>query len=213
MKKQLKSYHKWLSAMLILFLVQFMPIIVHSIPDGPKTVLVLNSYHQGFTWTREESEGAISVLLGSDDYISVLVEYMDWKNYSTQENLNFLYDYYLYKYQYEKIDLVITTDDIALDFALKHRDELFSAAPVVFAGVNQEGVNTLTKGHSNYTGILEPVIPDDAIDLAMRTNPALQTIYLVYDNTESAQSTTRLAVESIRNINHNRAPLKTSNFL
>ncbi len=201
MRRRLEHRFKGLILILFLFLMQFMPITGQALEDRAKTVLILNSYHQGFTWTREETEGAMAVLLESDDYISVQVEYMDWKNYSTQENLSFLYNYYQYKYQHEKIDLVITTDDIALDFALKHRDELFSAAPIVFAGVNQEGINTLTKGQSNFTGILEPVIPDDALYLAMLTNPALKTIYLVYDNTESAQSTTRLAVESIVDIN------------
>jgi diguanylate cyclase (GGDEF)-like protein len=202
MKKQLKPFPEGLIFVLFLILIQFSPVPAQSREDGMKQVLILNSYHQGFTWTREETEGAVSVLLDSREYISVQVEYMDWKNYPTQENIKFLYEYYGYKYRNKKIDLVITTDDIALDFALKLRDELFSSAPVVFAGVNLEGVKILTEGHSNFTGILEPVIPDDAIDLAMRTNPDLKTIYLVYDNTESAQSTTRLAVESIRNINN-----------
>ncbi len=201
MIKRVKICLTGLISVLFLILMQFTPLITHALEDGAKSVLILNSYHQGFTWTREETEGAVSVLLGNGDYISVHVEYMDWKNYSTQENLDFLYAYYRYKYESKKIDLIITTDDMALDFALKHRDELFSAAPVVFAGVNQEGVDTLTKGHTNITGILEPVIPDDAIDLAMRTNPDLKTIYLVYDNTESAQSTARLAIDSIQKVN------------
>lgn len=202
MKNKWKPYLKGLISVLFLVQIQFVSVTAQSLEDGMKSVLILNSYHQGFTWTREETEGAVSVLLDSREYISVQVEYMDWKNYSTQENLDYLYAYYQYKYKNKKTDLIITTDDIALDFALKHRDELFSAAPVVFAGVNREGVDTLTKGYSNLTGILEPVIPDDAIDLAMRTNPALETIYLIYDSTESAQSTARLVVESIQNINN-----------
>lgn len=201
MKKQQNPFLKGLVCVLYLILILFSPVPSRSQEDGMKQVLILNSYHQGFKWTREETEGAVSVLLDNKEYISVHVEYMDWKNYPTQENLDFLYEYYTYKYQKKKIDLVLTTDDIALDFALKHRNELFSGAPVVFAGVNREGVNTITQGYSNFTGILEPVIPDDAIELALQTNPSLEAIYLVYDNTESAQSTARLAVESIRNVN------------
>lgn len=189
-----------ISVLTLIFMLVFRP-TAYASDEDIKTVLILNSYHQGFTWTREETEGALSVLLDSKEYISIHVEYMDWKNYPTQENLKHLYEFYKYKYSTKKIDLVLTTDDIALLFTLDHRDELFSGAPVVFAGVNREGVRTYTKGHSNFTGILEPVIPNDAIELAMRTNPDLENIYLVYDRTESAQSTSRLVIESIRNIN------------
>lgn len=194
-----KRLTKTISALILAFLL-LSPAVTYAIEDEMKTVLILNSYHHGFTWTREETEGALSVLLGSKEYISIDIEYMDWKNHPSQENLDYLYEYYRYKYGSKKIDLVLTTDDIALKFALEHRDKLFSNAPVVFAGVNKEGVATLTAGHSNYTGILEPVIPDDAIELVMQTNPDLKTIYLLYDTSESAQSTARLAIESIRNI-------------
>ena len=52
---------------------QFMPITGQARRWG-KFALILNSYHQ-LLWTRE-AEGAMAVLLESDDYISVHVEYM-----------------------------------------------------------------------------------------------------------------------------------------
>ena len=68
--------------------------------DKPKHVLILNSYHEGFTWTREIVDGALSTLQSSDymsEYIlDISVEYMDWKNYPSQDNLSYLYDHYFY---------------------------------------------------------------------------------------------------------------------
>lgn len=95
-------------------------------------ILILNSYHQGLVWSMEESEGILNTLSDSGINISPLVEYIDWKNYPTQENLDYLYEYYAYKYKNKSIDIIITTDDKALEFALEHRKDIFSDAPVVF---------------------------------------------------------------------------------
>ena len=43
---------------------------------------------------------------------------MDWKNYNSKDNWDRLYEYYKYKYQNRHLDLIIVTDDAALDFAL-----------------------------------------------------------------------------------------------
>ena len=77
---------------LVLALLLLSPVVTYAIEDEMKTVLILNSYHHGFTWTREETEGALSVFLDNKEYISIDIEYMDWKNHPTQENLNYLYD-------------------------------------------------------------------------------------------------------------------------
>lgn len=170
--------------------------------DKPKSVLILNSYHEGFTWTREQTLGAIDIFLKSKLDIKIHVEYMDWKNYPTNENLHYLYDYLRYKYKDKKIDLVLTTDDKALQFAMETRKDLFLDAPVVFSGVNIEGSKNLLAGQTNYTGILQPILPEGALQLALQTNPDLKNIYLVYDSTESGQSAAYIAVNSIQKIDN-----------
>ncbi|HOQ76112.1 MAG TPA: diguanylate cyclase, partial [Thermoclostridium sp.] len=86
--------------------------------DEPRHVLILNSYHEGFTWTREIVEGILNSLEKSDymtKYIlDISVEYMDWKNYPSQENLDRLYEHFLFKYKDRRIDIIITSDDAAL---------------------------------------------------------------------------------------------------
>ena len=102
-----------------------------------KKILVLNSYSQDFAWTDEETEGIRGKLRDDESNYSLFVEYMDCKNYPSEENIEHLYNYYKFKYQNMKIDIIIATDDAALQFALENRAEIFSDAPVVFCGVNK----------------------------------------------------------------------------
>jgi diguanylate cyclase (GGDEF)-like protein len=148
----------------------------------------------------EETDGIVNKLQESDRNISILIEYMDWKNYPSEENLNFLYERYKYKYHDVKIDIVITTDDKALEFALEKRKELFSDAPIVFCGVNQEGAETITKGYDRVTGAMEVIDPTQTIVMAYQINPDIKNIYLLFDNSESGQSTGNIVTDKIESM-------------
>ncbi len=189
--------------LLILAAILFLPVatgIAHA-EDGKKSILVLNSYHQGLSWTDGESQGIAEIIGQPGSGYSLFFEYMDWKNNPTEGNLEHLYAYFKYKYAQKPMDLVITTDDAALEFALKNRAELFSDAPVVFCGVNAEGAAKLTKGYSRVTGVLEEVDPEQTIRLAMDLNPRISEILVMYDNTESGLSTGAMTLQRIREIN------------
>lgn len=168
--------------------------------EDQKHVLILNSYHEGFTWTREIVSGILSTLYSSDHILDISIEYMDWKNYPTEDNLKRLAEYYRYKYRDRKVDVIITSDDAALDFSLKNRAELFSDAPVVFCGVNEVGFETIASGHDNVTGILEQVDPGDTVKLAIEAMPNLKKIYIVYDTTESGMSSGQIALSTLKKI-------------
>ena len=205
MRFKLGSRHLTVFVIFILIFCAISAIPVSALQiDEPRHVLILNSYHEGFTWTREIVEGALNALQKSDymtRYIlDISVEYMDWKNYPTQENLERLYEYFLYKYKDRRIDVIITSDDAALEFSLKHRAELFSDAPVVFCGVNEMGVASIINGHENVTGVLEQVNPGDTVKLAIEAMPQLKKMYLVYDNTESAMSSGQLALSTLKKL-------------
>ncbi len=163
-----------------------------------QNILVINSYHPNFAWTRDQTEGITRTLTDSGYNFNISIEYMDWKNYNSEENLRFLYDYYKYKYESKIIDLIITTDDTALKFALEYRNEIFSRAPVVFSGINREGVDTIVDKYDRVTGVIEEIDPVGTLELALRINPLLNNVYLVYDNTESGLSTGHLVTERIK---------------
>ncbi len=165
-----------------------------------KSVLIIHSYNEGTDWTSEQNAGIISTLANSDDNLDINVEYLDWKNYPTLDNLESLYSHFLFKYLNKKLDLVITTDDAALSFVLDNRQVLFSNAPVVFSGINQEKVEELKQVYSNFTGVVEEIDPTETINMALEINPDIKNVYLVYDNSESGKSTGKIITNKINEL-------------
>ncbi len=160
--------------------------------ETEKNVLIINSYYSGYDWTDEQCQGILNTLNNDNDIIKY-VEYMDWKRDTTNGNLNNLYNYYKYKYSEKKIDLIITTDDAALSFAIKYRIDLFSNAPIVFEGVDKNSENAILEDVSNVTGIYESIDPEGTISEALKIMPKTQDIYVVHDNTETGISYYNLA--------------------
>jgi diguanylate cyclase (GGDEF)-like protein/PAS domain S-box-containing protein len=179
-----------------------------------KNVLIINSYNQGFAWSKDITDGVIDTMNKSGVNPDTFVEYMDWKSYPTDENLQYLTDYFKYKYQNKSIDMLITSDDAALEFALKNRESLFSNAPVVFCGVNQKGVIKITDGYKNFTGILEEIDPTDTVKMALSINPSLKNVYVLFDNSESGASTGEIVIDKIKKakMNLNTIPLNNLSY-
>lgn len=185
-------YEKIRKQTIILLTILIIPLLLLGHPiyaQEEQQVLILNSYHVNFTWTKNIVNNAVSILDDSDLDTDIYIEYMDWKNFPTQENLDNLYSTYKNKYKNKKIDLIMVSDDKALEFALTHREDLFSDAPIVFAGVNEEGEKELIKGDTNITGIIEHIDLEQTLDMALHINPSMENLYIVYDQTESGKST------------------------
>ena len=86
------------------------------------------------------------------------------------------------------MDIVICTDDAAFQFALKYREDLFENTPIVFSGVGETNFEELVTNQDNYTGIMQVMDPYGTIEAAKKINPALDTIYVIYDNTKSGKA-------------------------
>ncbi len=166
----------------------------------PKSILIIHSYNEGTNWTSEQNAGIISTLSNTNDNFDINVEYMDWKNYPTKSNVESFYNYLKFKYLNKKLDLVVTTDDAALSFALENRRVLFSNAPVVFSGINQEKVDELKNSYVNFTGVVEEIDPTETVNMALRINPDIRNVYLIYDNTESGKSTGKIITNKINEL-------------
>jgi diguanylate cyclase (GGDEF)-like protein/PAS domain S-box-containing protein len=206
MGENMRLIEKWGKPLSFLIVFLLSVLMVNGVSNAvyeydKKHVLILHSYHEGFTWTQEVNDGLISTLKNGYFNLDISVEYLDWKEYPYQENLDTLLQLYAYKYRNQPIDVIVTTDDAALDFAFKNREEVFSNAPIVFCGVNEVGRKTITEGYTDYTGIIEQVDIEETIKLAIETIPGLERIYMVYDNTESGFSTGQLALDILNRMN------------
>lgn len=198
-----KAYKLIILILILLFISNSFFTVAKADEDKQNNILILNSYHASFSWTLDQTIGIMNELKACGKNVSISVEFMDWKIYSTQTNWDNLYEQYKYKYENKPLDLIITTDDIALDFALEYRNEIFSNAPIVFSGVNTEGIKNLVESKSNVTGVAEEIDPLLTLSFASQVNPLMDEVYLLYDNSESGLSTGQLMNETIMSFNPN----------
>ncbi|SEN71413.1 PAS domain S-box-containing protein/diguanylate cyclase (GGDEF) domain-containing protein [Paenibacillus sophorae] len=165
-----------------------------------QNVLILHSYHKGFSWTDDQNNGIEERLKNSKVPPVIYTEYLDWKRYPNQENLLRFYELIKGKYAKLHIDAIITTDDRAFDFAAKNRKELLSDAPIIFSGINEIGYDQI-KDQKNITGVIENIDPSETIKMALYINPSIRNVYLVYDNSESGLSTAQLVIKKLNSMN------------
>ncbi|HEX2946575.1 MAG TPA: ABC transporter substrate binding protein [Clostridia bacterium] len=163
----------------------------------PKSILILNSYDESQPWTRDQNTGINEILNKDENGYSVYIEYMDWKEFPDQRNLEQIRNRLSYKYSDKKINVIITTDDAALKFALKYRDDMFSDAPVVFSGVDDQNLQGILEGKDNVTGVVEIRDPAGTMAAAKKINPDIKTVYVVFDRSESGLSSGEMTMNAI----------------
>jgi PAS domain S-box-containing protein len=151
-------------------------------------VLVLQSYHKGFSWTDDLQGGIESVLEGSGEDIEIAVEYMDAKRQPVRLIFDELADLYAFKYDRWRPDLIISCDDDALDFLFVYRDRIFPGVPVVFCGLDVESYDpSILKGRQGYTGVVERLDLAGTIDVILEVQPAVERIVVIHDWTTSGR--------------------------
>lgn len=123
-------------------------------------ILVLNSYRVNLEWTNEEFKAITNVLNNSHiENIQLYTEFMDTKifrptHYTNKNNL----EYYTKKYKNIDFDIVITTDDNALNFVRTFKTKrIFKNSKVFFCGVNNLSLNNKLDKHI-YAGVFEKKI-------------------------------------------------------
>ncbi len=148
-----------------------------------KQILIINSYDPTYRWTHDIVEALCNNL---QDYI-LYIEYMDTKRFERQSIFKIFVPYLNDKYRNIKLDLIIVTDNNALDFLVKNREKLvFKKVPVVFCGINEFRYDMLG-GYKDITGVVEDINIKMAIRFMLTLQPSLQKIYVILDNTYSNQ--------------------------
>ncbi|WP_438444225.1 EAL domain-containing protein [Gorillibacterium sp. sgz5001074] len=172
------------------------PPLIHS-EAANKRILILHSYDSGLQWTDDQSDGFLEELRRSGIPFTASVEYLDWKHFPTGVNLERFTETIRYKYAHTTLDLVMVTDDTALEFAMEHRKDLLHDAPLVFSGVNSMSLPSLLSDTKNVAGIIEEVDPVGTVQAALTINPSVSDVHLLFDNSESGSSTGHLVMERL----------------
>lgn len=174
--------------------------------QAQRNILVLNSYHPGFSWSDEEETGAVRQLRDKLPSINVAVEYLDAKRYPGKSNLTRMKNILIEKYHGRKIDLIIALDDAAVEMLTYYHTELFPDIPVVFAGISSFN-KYAASARKRITGVLETQDVRDTIDTALRFHPGTKEILAISDMTVSGISARR-ATEAVMSVYAGRVEIR-----
>lgn len=142
-------------------------------------LLVLNSYNKGYSWTDNEVQ-AIEDAFAGDPSLILQLEYMDTKLTNSAEHLRLLAALYANKYAKARFDVVVATDDDALEFLRQYGAQLFPDVPIVFCGINNFHESKIV-GLSAVTGVNEQADFDANLELIQHLQPETRRIHVITD--------------------------------
>lgn len=148
--------------------------------ESDKSVLYINSYHDGYQWSDSILAGIREEFVKSPRKIDLQIEYMDAKKFDVGLTGAGLLLLYREKFKHLDFDVVITSDDDAFNFALKNRPELFPGVPIIFCGVNNLDQAKISGG--NFSGVLEYFDFTGTIDVALKLHPNKKRMVFIGDD-------------------------------
>ena len=151
-----------------------------------KTILYLNSYHDGYNWSDKQLEGIRSVLETNSFKIDLQIEYFDAKKYNYEFLKSRLFTLYTDKFRNDHFDIIIISDNDALNFIQEYRQQLFPGVPVVFCGIN--GIETIDPREKNITGIIENFDLAKTLNLARHLHPDKKHMIVLGDDSTAGQA-------------------------
>ena len=185
-----------LGLLIILFFISSHLVTADYTPLENKEILLFHSYHKDYKWTQRIDQGIKDKFKKSQLKVAFKTEYLDTKNYNSQEYFTNLYQIYRQKYSAKKFDLIIASDDYALNFLLKYKSELFPDTPVVFCGINNFN-NVKSQLNQNYTGVVEKINFTDTIEIALKLHPNKNRVVAITDKTFSGTKNVELVDEAL----------------
>lgn len=145
-----------------------------------KRVLLINSYSPDFP-TYNNIHKAINEASGD---LSIDIEFLYGKEHSNRAYFKKLQQLFAEKISLRPpYDVLVTVDNIALQFVLGMRDSLFRDIPIVFCGVEDRELLQQARLAEGVSGITEFCAFGETIGLAARLNPDLNEIVALTDNT------------------------------
>ena len=151
-------------------------------------VLFLNSYHPGFHWSDRILEGVRSTL---EDDERIAVEYLDSKQSESLRGDSLFAALFAHKYRHRQPRVILSSDDYAMQFLVRWRDDLFPGVPVVFCGVNNLRPGSLA-GTRGFTGVGEQTHPGSTVAWIQRLFPNTTDVWFVTERSATGTSNRRV---------------------
>lgn len=145
-----------------------------------KEVLLLHSYHKGYKWSDEISNAIESKLENRKD-INISTLYMDTKKINTPLYYQTLFQLYKQQFNNRTFDLIIVSDNNALEFLNLYSQELFPNIPILFCGINNFQPS-LIRNIPRITGVVEQVDLKGNFELISTLHPNLKKLIIINDH-------------------------------
>ena len=165
-----------LSLVACLLLLQGSGIAWTTQPNSPKKVLILNSFTERVAFDSTESVKA-AVRSQVPEPVDFYVEFIEGFRLGEEGYEKTVVESFREAFSGQKLDLIIVGAYPALEFAVRHREELFSDAPVVFAEVSRDRLPA--KIWPGVTGVTLTVDIGATVDLALRLHPKTTTVAII----------------------------------
>ena len=191
-----KPNQKALAALCAILSLFFLLTTAYTQEKAQKNLLILHSYHPSLSWTDAIMKGMQEALDQSGEPIQLHVEYMDARRYSGAEYRQKMEPLLIYKLAKERYDLVLLSDNDALDFFLENRKRIAPEVPVIFCGINNFNPEALS-GHGKITGVAEEISLQETIDTALKLHFGTKEIIVIGRTTLPADRANREAFLSV----------------
>lgn len=160
-----------------------------------KKILIINSYHQGLSWTDNILQGIKKSLKPEEEHIDFYIEYMDTKRFYGERYFEKFFNFMKQKYNGIKFDLIVVSDNDALLFIGKYYQQLFYRTPVIFCGVNDFSDKLIEKHRKWFTGVAEETDIAGTIDIALKLHRDTQRVYIINDITTTGLAMKKSLIE------------------
>ncbi len=146
--------------------------------------MLLNSYHQGYAWTDDIVRGASEVLQSKASPVDIDIEYRDSRRHE-ETAADYAFALFLQsKFAHLQPDVILASDDPAVEFLLRYREQLFPYVPIIFCGVNEYHgssayVSANPGAHPWLAGVLEQIDIEKTVEIALRLLPQTHSIVTI----------------------------------
>ena len=174
-----------------------------SYANSNKNILILNSYHKGFSKSDEIIRN-IEKTFFPYSQINTDILYMDSMQIYSRDYIKELSELYKIQLQNRKYDLIITIDKFAYLFAVKNHSIIFKGEPILFAGLENYSKELIKIYNldNKVNGLIEKLPIASNIKLIENMIPNLKKLYILNDRSINGDETSfsiRKEIQKIKN--------------
>jgi PAS domain S-box-containing protein len=176
--------------------------------EEDEVLLVINSYHPGYSWTDDHLKGLKSRFSWENEHNHLRVEYLDSKRSDWGASYISFIDYIQSKYEGQRFVGLVAFDDHAFRCSVELRSVLGLNVPIFFAGVNG-AIDFEDPENFDVTGVFEKITAFDSLVWALEVFPEVEHCAVIVEKSLTGEImfqdlSRKLTEESYRSVSLSR---------